>query len=366
MKVTCIREKLLEGVESASRVSGRNLTLPVLNCIRIEAGGSLLTLRATNLEVGVEVTLPAQVKEPGVVAVSGQVLLGTIGTMSNEKVELELKEGNLLVKTPHGDTLLKAHPSEDFPSLPQGKDGDVVTLPAEIIVRGVRSVMYSASTSSIKPEQASVYIFPERNRLYFVATDSFRLAEKNIEFKHELTEFEPILIPIKNVLEALRLLESCEDNVEMRVTRNQISFSFGSTYFTSRLIDGNFPNYREVIPKESVTEAIVLKQDLVQLFKKASLFAGNTNQVAFHINPQEKKFTLEARSADVGESKDAISATLKGEPLDIHFNHHYIADCFPALTTDSVALMFSGLGRPLIMRSVSDASFLYLVMPMNK
>lgn len=366
MKLSCVREKLLKSVEVVSRLSGKNLTLPVLNCILLEAKGSSLYLRATNLEVGVEIVVPAHIKQEGVVAVSGQVLVGTIGSLTHDRVELELLDGNLLVKSPSGNTLIKAQGSDDFPVLPQGKDGEKLVLLAEVLVRGVRSVVYSASTSSIKPEQGSVYVFAERNKLYFVATDSFRLAEKYVELKHDVPEFDPILIPIKNVLEIVRLLEMCEGDVSLTVTRNQLSLAFDDVFFTSRLIDGSFPDYRQVIPKEGITEVQVLKQDLITVFKKASLFSGSTNQITFHLNPKGGSCVVEARSPEVGESSDEVRATLKGEMLDIHFNYRYITDCFTALTGDSVLMVFSGLGRPLVMKSIGDATFLYLVMPMNK
>jgi DNA polymerase III subunit beta len=366
MKLTCNKERLIEGVEIVGRVSGKNLTLPVLNHILLDAESSQLVLRSTNLEVGIEVTLNTKVLSPGRIAISGMVLLGTLSSVRGDSVTLEEREGNLLVTTSIGSTLIKALPADDFPSLPKVSEGEVFTVAASALVTSLRSVVFSASTSAIKPEQASIYLYPDRNRLVSVATDSFRLAEKMVEFTHELPDFDPVLVPVKNALEALRLLETQEGEVELRITRSQLSFSCGNIYFTTRLIDGSFPDYRQVIPKTAITEALILRQDLAALFKKAALFSGVTNQVIFRIVPKEKSFTLEARSAEVGEMNDALSATLKGEPLDIHFNYRYVADCLSIIPTDSVSLSFSGLGRPLIIRGVGDATFLYLVMPMNK
>ena len=367
MKIRCTRDRLLEGVSIAEKVSGKNLTLPVLNSILIEAREKQLTLKATNLELGVEVTIPADIEKEGSLAVSGSVLQATLGAVVGDTpITLDGNDGNLLVVAGGGSATLKGQSIEDFPTIPQLSGAQTFTIPAGDFARGVRSVIYSASVSAIKPEQGSVYIYRDNKDICFAATDSFRLAEKKIEVSEGVPEFESILIPARNLVEILRVLDLRGGNVEIRLGNSQIAFKVDGVYLTSRLVDGVFPDYRQVIPKNAVTEAIVLKQDLVQLFKKLSVFADKSNQVSMHLDPSQKSFVLEARNADVGETKDSLLGQVTGDSLDINFNYRYIAECFQSIPTDSISLSFGGLGRPLIIRGVSDPSFLYLAMPMNK
>lgn len=369
MKIKCTKERLLQATTTAERISGKNLTLPVLNALLLEASGKSFVIKATNLELGIEVSVPAEVEAEGSVAVSGSVLHGTLGALVGDPpVVLAERDGNLLVEAGGGAATLKGKPADDFPTIPKLTEAESFTVPAERFARGVRSVVYSASVSAIKPEQASVYLYKDNNQLCFVATDSFRLAEKKIEVGGSVPDFDPILVPARNMVEILRVLDQVGGDVEIRLGGSQIAFQLDGVYLTSRLVDGAFPDYRQVIPKNAVTEVVVLKQDIVQLFKKLSVFSDTSNQVSLHLEPGKggDAFRLEARNADVGETKDGLAGEVTGDPLDINFNYRYIAECFSSIPTDSVTLSFSGLGRPLVVRGLSDPSFLYLVMPMNK
>ena len=368
MKITCTKERLVEGIAIAERISGKNLTLPVLNCVLLESVGKQFVVRATNLELGVEVMIPAEVEGEGKIAVSGSVLHGTLGaSLNTSPVTLKESDGNLLVKSGEGDSTIKGQSVEDFPVIPQLSEAQTFSLPKEHLIRGIRSVAYSASVSSIKPEQTSIYIYQDNDAIVFVATDSFRLAEKRVVVGTKIPDFESILIPARNTTEVLRILEqSSGDSVEVRLQSSQIAFKIDGIYLTSRLVGGTFPDYRQVIPKNNVVEAVVLKQDFVQVLKKLAIFADKSNQVGMHLKPSDNSFTLDARNADVGESMDTLTGSVTGDPLDINFNYRYIVDCFQSIPTDSVTLSFGGLGKPLVIRGVSDPSFLYLVMPMNK
>lgn len=366
MKIECGREQLLEYVGLVEKVSGRNTTLPVLTCILLSAKGKQLTLRATNLELGIEVTVPASVKEEGSAAVPAHVFYSTLSSShNNATVSLALQDGNLHVETPQSKTLIKAQPHDDFPTLPVIKNPQKMTLKTNEVLNGLRSVWYGASLSTIKPELSSVYLYGEDKKLYFVATDSFRLAEKVIPTAQAST-VHPTLIPFKNVADIIRVLEHGEEDVDIHLSDSQISFVFPDVYLTSRTIEGTFPDYKQIIPKEKRSEAVVLKQDIVGSFKKAQIFSDRFNQVSIHVHPTKKTLTLSAQNADVGETKETLNAALSGDEVTVNFNHKYVTDCFQSLNTDSVSLTFSGLARPMIMRGVGDTSFLYLVMPMNK
>jgi DNA polymerase-3 subunit beta len=148
--------------------------------------------------------------------------------------------------------------------------------------------------------------------------------------------------------------------------KNQISFSSDNIYLTSRIIDGIFPDYRQIIPKDSTTDVVVLKQDLLNALKLTNIFSDKFNQVSLRISPKEKVFELSSSSNDIGENKTNLDAVLNGETVELGFNYKYFLDCFQSITTDSVSIKLSGASKPIVISPISDLSFTYLIMPMNR
>jgi DNA polymerase-3 subunit beta len=198
-----------------------------------------------------------------------------------------------------------------------------------------------------------------------VATDSFRLAEKKIKIK-KTKDFGQILIPFKNVPEIIRVLEVINEEIEVNLDKNQISFSHNGLYMVSRVVDGAFPDYKQIIPKNSSTEVVVLKQDLLSALKLSNIFSDKFNQINFKVNPNTKTCEIKTRNNDVGENNTILDSAITGEPIEINFNYKYISDCFQSIESDSLTLYFNGLNRPMIISPISDSSFRYLVMPMNR
>lgn len=364
MKVSVKKEDLVKNLSIVERMSGKNLSLAALNAILIEVKKNTLTLRATNLDVGIEVIIPVKGESDGIVAVPGSVLLQT-ALSARGNIDIELVHENVKVKSEGGETVIKAVPHEDFPTIPRISEGKTVTIDADTFIKGFRSVLHSASQSAIKPELSSIFLYTEGGKLYFVATDSFRLAEKAIPLK-KADALESLLIPVRNVADIVHTLDIANEEVTLSYNKNQVAFVFGGVYMTSRLVDGTFPDYQAIIPKNFSTEVTLLKQDLMDALKKANIFANKFSQVYFSLDPKKQKFTIRAENPDVGETKEDVRATLSGDSLEISFNQKYVFDVFQSIHTDSISLSFSGLGKPVIIQGVSDTSFLYLVMPMNR
>ena len=366
MKAECIKEKFCLAVSKAEKITGKNMTLPILSCILIEANGSYLILKATNLDLGIELRIPAKVVVEGVVAVPGAILNGFLSNLSGDNnLTLDEKDGNLHVVSSNSKTTIKSMSSDDFPTIPKVVDGKVYEIDSQNLIKGLKSVWYSASLSSIKPELSSVYIHTKEDGLVFVATDSFRLAEKVIKFKKN-NDFEQILMPFKNVADLLKIISDEKDSLAITSTKNQISFEYKDIYIVSRVIDGTFPDYQQIIAKEFKTEVIVLKQDLINILKLSNIFSDSFNQINIKVSPAEKIFEIKSKNATVGENVNRLEAAISGEEIEINFNHKYIIDCFQSIDSNSVSLSFNGLNKPMVIRGVSDKSFTYLVMPMNR
>jgi DNA polymerase III subunit beta len=366
MKIECIKEKLIEAIAKADRLTGKNLSLPILACVSIKTDENSLLIRATNLDCGIEIRIPAKVDAPGEIAVQGGVVTSLLAGLSKEKnVSLELKDGNVLVSTPSNNTLIKTFPCEEFPSIPKIEAYKSLEISPKILLKGFKSVVYSASISSVKPELASVYVYRDDSDLVFVSTDSFRLAEKRLKIKDSL-EFPSVIIPAKNVTDIVRSLESATDDIKVIFDKNQIAFEGKDMYLMSRVIDATFPDYKNIIPKTFVTEVVVLKQDFIDSLKTSHIFSDKFNLVNVKAIPSKKTFTISTRNSDVGEYSNSIDSSVSGEDVDINFNYKYISDCFQSIDADSLSLSIAGTNKPLVIRGVSDKSFLCLVMPMNR
>ena len=366
MKIELVRDKLIEAVSRVERIAQRHPTLPVLAGISLEAVGATLTIRATNLDLGVSAHLPAKVSREGLVVAPAHVFSALLNSLARDKtVSLEVSDNTLLVKTPSTDSLIKTLPADEFPVIPEMGGGSNFSIPAKDLVHGLRSVIYAAAIGSVKPELSSVCLIHDGDQLVFVATDSFRLAEKRIKVK-KIPNFSQILIPQKNAAEMIRIFDGLDTDIAISIEENQIALRADALYVVSRTIDGTFPDYKQIIPKKSSSSAVVLKQDLVTSLKTSLIFSDEFNQLKLHLSPKKKTLEIESKNQGVGNNTDKVPAALEGEELSIGVNHRYLSDGLSSTSADSLSLSFSGEGRPVMVEGVGDTSFRYLLMPMNR
>ncbi|MBI5400944.1 MAG: DNA polymerase III subunit beta [Candidatus Yonathbacteria bacterium] len=366
MNFTCNRELLQKHILNADRVTGKNLSLPILNSILITTNKNTVIIRATNLEVGVEFQVPAEIKTEGSVALPGSLLSNILtGIPDEEKVTITAVDGICKIITKTKNITVKGFVSDDFPTIPIITDGENFTIQLNVFIQGLKSVFMSAALSDIKPEISSVYVYQNRKSLVFVSTDSFRLAEKKINYNgNQLSQ--NIIIPIKNIIEVVKVFEQSQGDIVCTISKNQISFTNNSTYITSRVIQGIYPDYEQILPKTHTTEIIILKQDLINSIKLSTLFSDKFNKIQFTINPQEKKCLLSTKNSDIGEIESNLTVTMSGDPIEILLNGKHIFDCLSSIDTDSVVMEFGGFNKPAVIRGLGDQSFTYLTMPLTR
>jgi len=365
MQFSTPKDKILNAVLIAERIVGKKESLPVLSCIVFDVGKEI-TIRATNLEAGVEIKVAGEIVEKGTLAVPASVVAQTLRAVSGDKLTLKTDGQNLLVEARGSRTLIKAVPHDEFPTLSGKTDGKGIRLSRVLLLDAVHSVAYAASTSMIRPELGSIYLSVADGKLLAVATDSFRLAEK-IVLESSGGGSGDILVPLKHAQELMHILERISgETVELFIDDAQLVVVAEGLTFTSRIIDGNFPNYKEIIPKDATSEVTLLKSEFAETLRKARVFAGADQHVGFHVYPKKKVFDVMAQSAAIGEMSDSLEAALSGEDIDVNFHIGYVTDCLQSIQSDSITLRFSGAGRPLIIRGVSDNTFTYLVMPLNR
>src|SRR3989344_176506 len=312
MKFETPLDVLQNAAATAVRFSEKKPNLPVLGCVLLVAEGSRLILRATNLECGVEIVIPAKITTEGIVAVPANVFAGFLGNARGKTVSAQLVGEVFKIETERANASIKTLPHEDFPVLPRVSAEHSFKIKSGDMVRAIRSVAYCASASAIKPELQSVLLYGDGGNLPAVATDSFRLAEKTVPLRKG-GSVPQLLLPARNAAELIRILEGATGDIEVYYNENQLSTQTDSTYYTSRLLDGAFPNYRQILPKSFSTEAVALREDFGGALKALSIFADKFAQVALSIEPSKKAMYLTSRNPDIGEQTSTVRATIKGD-----------------------------------------------------
>jgi DNA polymerase-3 subunit beta len=223
--------------------------------------------------------------------------------------------------------------------------------------------MSYASSSSVRPELASVFVSAEGGTLKAVATDSFRLAEKKVAVQGNIPPFS-MLIPAKNAADIMQALP--DEDIHISVDDHQCAFFWKKGVLTTRLVSASYPDYVQIIPKAFVSDATLLKKDFEAALKRTAIFSDTFQKVRLSFDVNNKKVLLSAQNADVGDSAEAVSGALSGESVELSFNHRYLSAPLAGIQSESITLSASGIGRAMVVRGAGDASFLYLVMPMNQ
>lgn len=366
MKFETSIEQFAPAVATAARFADKRPNLPALSSILIAAENGRLLLRATNLECGVEITVPAKVTQNGTVAVPANILSGFVGNARGKSLSCVLSGDVCKLETDHASASIKTIPHSDFPILPRVPAERSFKEKASELSRAIKSVVYCASTSAVKPELQSILLWGEAGKLAAVATDSFRLAEKTVPIRGG-EHMPQLLLPARNAAELMRILDTAgSGDVEVYYSDDQLATHIDATYYTSRLIDGSFPNYRQIIPSTFATEAVMLREDLVEALRSLTIFSDKFSHVSLTIAPEKKSILLTARNPDVGEQTSSIRATISGDGLTMSFNSRYLQDGLQAIAGESVRIQANGAGKAILIKDAANDSFRYLAMPMNR
>jgi len=366
MNISIEKKEFSEAVYKVSRFADRkSATLPALSSVLIIAGNEGIKMRATNLETGIDLKLEGKRTSDGVVAIPATVLQQVAGSLTQEgTVTLEHAGDIVSLTSGTGKSLIKTVPYDDFPSIPFPENPK-----NRIVIQGVllknlfTSIASCASSSTVRPELSSIYLSIEGGVLTAVATDSFRLAEKKVPLTNKGTQGK-FLIPAKNAMDIAQALP--DDDIIMSFDEHQCAFVATQGMFVSRLTNAIYPDYRQIIPKESIVEATVLRKDFENALKRTTIFSDSFQKVRISFDPKKNTFSFFAKNADIGESSETITAKISGSPLDLSFNHRYLSAALALTSAESISLTAAGIGRPLIIRGVGDTSLMYLVSPMNQ
>jgi DNA polymerase III subunit beta len=374
MKLSCLQENLKRGIAIASHAVAAKSTLPVLSNILLTTDGGRLRLQSTNLELAITCWIGAKIEEEGAVTVPAKLLADFIGNLPNDTVNLALDERTqtVNVKSARSEANIKGIEAEEFPTIPVVQaDQPTLKLPADVLREAINQVAFAAATDDTRPVLAGVLIRLRGDTATFTATDGFRMSVKTIELPEPAGNQE-IIVPVRALNELGRIIGDGENPVEITVTPNggQVLFHSDNVDLVSRLIDGKFPDYERIIPKQYATRSVLDRNSFLQSTRQASVFAANSANIARVTLESGGEFgpgrlTLSANAAEVGDNKSEIEGQIVGEGGQIALNVKYLQDALNAMPSPQVILETQTPATPGVFRPIGQEGFLHIVMPMS-
>ncbi|MEW6535311.1 MAG: DNA polymerase III subunit beta [Candidatus Auribacterota bacterium] len=363
MHFICERSVLNEALHILQNVVGTNTTLPILSNILVEVSDKKeLTLTATNLEVGIQFKLDVEVKDQGTCTLPGRKLFEMTKEMAGEKIEIEVSSDYIgIIKSGNAVFRLMGLSSDEYPRLPRLDKVHTAKLTASVLRDLLKKTAYAISSDEARYVLNGVYFIVAKGDVVVVATDGRRLA-----MVKKKTEIDPnldagIILPAKTVNELMRILHG-DSEVEILFSETQVGFKLANMLMISRLIEGKFPNYDQVIPKKTKESVVIQKEEFQNIIRRVSLInTGKSNLVKFRFN--DGSLTLTASNPDVGEAKDDMSIEYKGDDFVIAFNPVYLLDALKILDDEQINFEFSESTAPGVLKSGDD--FTYVIMPMK-
>lgn len=364
MKIICLQDNFKKSLNIAQNIIGKNLTLPILNNLLLKTEKGRLKISSTNLEIGINTWTSGKIEKDGEITCPAKILSSFINSLPNKKIELETK-GNLLdIKCDNYRANLNCLPADDFPIIPQTKQNIIFQADSSLFRGAISQVIGLSSLSESRPEITGVFLKINKKDIKMVATDSFRLGEKvvfDIEKQDENTH--SLIIPQRTAQELVRILSEDSGQLSVIVENNQVFFNFGDTQIISRLIDGQYPDYQQIIPKNFNISAIVDREEILNNIKIAGLFSSKSSIIKIVL--QANKFEILSQDSDLGENKSQVEAEIKGGPISINLNYRFLIDGLNNIKTKKIFLGFNSDSTPVIIKPVSEDNYLYLIMPIK-
>lgn len=377
MRVTCSQESLQRALGIAGRAVASKSTLPILGNFLLEASGDTLSIAATNLEFSIVCEINAAVEKPGKITLQARVLSDFIANLPSGTVELSQDQNPLTIQVRSGGGQSQAHmrgiDPDDFPHLISSVEGgSALTIDPTLLREAIAHVVFAAATDDSRPVLAGVQLDVRDGALALAAADGFRMSLRSVTLDAAPEAPFSIIVPAKALHELNRVLADATDPVALQITPNQsqLLVSAPGVRFSSRLIDGAFPDLKQVVPKQWNTRTVVRRESLLDATKRAAIFArANNDVVRLAMAPAEDGFdmgrvTITAQAADTGDNKDDVDASVEGGEVQIAFNGRYLSDVLGVMRGSDVAFELAGPNSAGVIKSVGTDDFTHVIMPM--
>ncbi len=366
MKISLTREALLSQLQTVTRVASTRSAIQALSGVQLTASQSLCELRATDTDVSLRVPLEAQVEREGNVVLPARLLLDVARSLPDAQVSLELRPTHQDVEVVSGNATfdIRTLHAEDFPPFPEPDPASTVTVPAQAFVTTALKVAGSASRDETRPVLTGILVSASGSEVRMVATDSYRLSVKQTALDNSLSSGFEVNVPARALQELGRIASHAEDeDLQVSVRQNQVVFVLGQVVLSSRLIDGQFPNYRQLLPESFEHELRIAGPELRDVVRRISLLAQKNAPLRLAFQPGE--LTVSAQTPDIGEARESLPVSFQGEPLEIGFNPEFLRDGLEAIEEGDVIVKLISPLRPGLLEAADESGFLYLIMPIR-
>jgi DNA polymerase-3 subunit beta len=366
VKISLSTSELLLQLQTVTRVASTRSAVQALSGVKISADGDTSELLATDMEIGLRVPLSATVDQPGSAVLPARLLLDVTRSLPAEKVNLELRPAEQDVKVTCGGATfhLRTLRSEDFPTLPAPDSQTRVALPARAFVETVTQVARSASRDETRPILTGILVSASGNELRMVATDSYRLSVKETSLEQQINGSFEANVPARALQELARIAQQSDSGeIAVSVSQNQVVFELDQIVLSSRVIDGQFPNYRQLLPESVEHELRLSSTEFADVVRRISLLAQKN--APLRLSFTEGAVTVSAQTPDIGEASETVPVPFSGEPFEIGFNPEFLRDGLESVESSELLLKLISPLRPGLIESAEGGGFVYLIMPIR-
>lgn len=383
MRLICTRENFKRAIFNSERVVSKQTTLPILNNILIEADKKGLLFSATNLEMGVVVRIGAKVEKEGKITLPAKLLSNFVNNLPpGENIEIEGDEQVFKIKSGSSKASIKGLSAADFPLIPRKKGESQLQIEGKKLAVMIKKAISAVAFNETRQELTGINMIFGEKELFFAATDSFRLAEYRLSISSKdisadsyqilLDKKENVIIPASTLLELGRIITEEDNAVKIAIEEGQIFFEVNGTTLVSRLINGKYPDYKHIMPKEFETRVVGEKGMIQGAIKMASIFAsGKTGEIRLKTDPEKGETSIEARSAEAGENISELKLDTTGGTQDVVFNARYLLDGINTIETTQVAILINSSTTPVALKEIDEKTgevlenYVYIVMPIK-
>jgi len=365
MKLQVTQENLNRALGTVARVANTRNTLPILANILLKTVNNRLSIAATNLDIAITDYIGAKVTEEGSVTVPARLMQDFVGSLPAGVIDLELEDNKLHIKTEHYKSVINGIPADDFPVMPAIEGGLSWKIAGPMLKKALQQVAFAASNDESRPVLTGVYLHTIEGRLYMAATDSYRLAEKDLGPVQTGDQNFQLLIPVTAMQDLLRIVSDFSEEVEVTHDDQQILFRVGDVDLVARLIEGKYPDYRKLVPATFNTTALLKRSDFINVTKVSSLFARESaGSVTLIVDDVKKELSIHAIASQLGENDAAAAAEVTGGG-SITLNSRYLLDGLQAFGGDSVQFCFNGKLEATMLQDLAVDDYIHIIMPLK-
>lgn len=365
MKAICSKDALLTGVNTVQKAVSSKNTLPVLQGILIKAEESSLIFEATDLEIGIRCVVPAQIEEEGVVVLPARIFSDIVRKLPDATIELEQQNDSINIHYYESDIALRGFDPEEFPLLPELYDAVSFNIPVSLFKTMIKQTVFACSTEENRPVFTGTLLQIEGSNIRLIGTDTHRLAYRVAEIPNQEDFKFNGIIPSKTMSEIYRLLRDEDEVLTIRFNENQVVFQFGTVHLLSRLIEGQFPNYKQVIPQTCQSKVYLSAKLFQESVERASLLARDSSHAnIIRLSVDSERLWID-QASEIGKISEQMEIKKEGIDVKISFNAKFLLDVLKIIESEQIVLELSGPYSPGIIRPIDEPNYLYLALPVR-